>query len=341
MIKNMLIRITCVLFVVALFCGCGAGPAQTDVIDKSGQHGETAQENEASLDEKATDDADLFREDDQEYSDNIQEPVSDLSADDALEIADNLGGQVAAIELRDYDGNGGNEAFVILGNKDEFGGYLADSLWFISSEQETSMLRDDFDNLSMYTENDGFYMEYEREDIGFFYADFGAYGSGWTTLICSVRDGKPYELDISMDTEGFYQDVPGEFYTLTDNFDDGHAYLRTPLSYDTGTGQFIKGEPIYESDAPETDTEARTEETIPEYFVYVSSSDGYANLRTGPGTENDIICQIPTGEALEVYREDATDAKGRKWLKVAYYRETDNEDGYEWITGWIAESQVD
>ena len=82
------------------------------------------------------------------------------------------------------------------------------------------------------------------------------------------------------------------------------------------------------------------EGTIPEYFEYVKAPDGYANLRTGPGTEYDVICQIPNGGELEVYREDATSKSGKKWLKVAYYREADNEDGYEWLTGWIAESQL-
>lgn len=90
-----------------------------------------------------------------------------------------------------------------------------------------------------------------------------------------------------------------------------------------------------------------TEETIPEYFIYVISPDGYANLRTGPGTEYDVICQIPTGDSLEVYRESATDKKGNKWLKVAYWHPegTSQLDGSDdpgvWETGWIAESQVE
>ena len=89
------------------------------------------------------------------------------------------------------------------------------------------------------------------------------------------------------------------------------------------------------------DAEQEEEETIPEYLVYVNASDGYANLRTGPGTEYDIICQIPNGDSLEVYREDAMSQSGKKWLKVAYYGKADNENSYEWLTGWIAESQLD
>ena len=89
------------------------------------------------------------------------------------------------------------------------------------------------------------------------------------------------------------------------------------------------------------------DETIPEYFIYVKSSDGYANLRKGPGTEYDVICQIPNGDSMEVYRETATDKKGKKWLKVAYWHpegtsqlDGSNEQGVTEI-GWIAESQIE
>lgn len=166
-----------------------------------------------------------------------------LSKEDAAEIADNLGGMVCVLERHDYDGDGANEAFVVLGENDEYGGYLPHQIWFISSEGKTEMMRDDFKGLALYTENDNFYMEYPAENKVFFYGDCGGYGSGWTTFLFSVNDGKPYELDISMNTEGFYQDKdkPGEFYTLTDNFDNGHAYLRTELIYNSKTGQFEKG----------------------------------------------------------------------------------------------------
>lgn len=93
--------------------------------------------------------------------------------------------------------------------------------------------------------------------------------------------------------------------------------------------------------------EANQDETIPEYFVYVKSPDGYANLRKGPGTEYDVICQIPTGDSMEVYRETATDKKGNKWLKVAYWHKSDktrgdgSDDPGLTETGWIAESQVE
>lgn len=170
-----------------------------------------------------------------------------LSKVKATEIADTLGGNVCVLEVHDYDGDGADEAFAVLGGEDEFGGYLPDEIWFISSDGKAQTVRDDFKGLSLYTENDHFYMEYADENKVFFYGDCGGYGSGWTTFIFGVNDGEPYELDISMDAEGFYQDTPGNFYTLTDNFDSGHDYLITPLIYNSKTGQFTKDKPTGES----------------------------------------------------------------------------------------------
>ena len=82
-------------------------------------------------------------------------------------------------------------------------------------------------------------------------------------------------------------------------------------------------------------------EVIPEYLEYVGAPDGYANLRTGPGTEYDVIRKVPNGSSLEVYRKRGTSTSGKEWLKVTYYTEADNEDGYAWLTGWIACSQLE
>ena len=58
-------------------------------------------------------------------------------------------------------------------------------------------------------------------------------------------------------------------------------------------------------------------------------------MRTGPGTEYDVICKVPTGEQLEVYRVNAVDFKGKTWVKVIYSNSGVTE------MGWIAESQLD
>lgn len=96
----------------------------------------------------------------------------------------------------------------------------------------------------------------------------------------------------------------------------------------------IFGEPVDFNASVDSYNEAQ--ETITEYYyAYVNAPDGYVNLRTGPGTEYDIICPIPNGEVLELYNEEATASNGKKWVKVAYY-----VDG-GWNTGWVIASQIE
>ena len=83
-------------------------------------------------------------------------------------------------------------------------------------------------------------------------------------------------------------------------------------------------------------------DVIPEYLRYVNAPDGYANLRTGPGTEYEVICKVPQGDDLEVYRKEATSKDGKKWLKVTYLTEENTaEYGSAWLDGWMAESQLE
>ncbi len=96
----------------------------------------------------------------------------------------------------------------------------------------------------------------------------------------------------------------------------------------------IFGEPVDFNAS--VDSYNEVQETITEYYyAYVNAPDGYVNLRTGPGTEYDIICPIPNGEALELCNEEAIASNGKKWIKVAYY-----VDG-GWNTGWVIASQIE
>ena len=166
---------------------------------------------------------------------------SGINSSDAAAIADTIGGKVCVVECHDYDGDGAGEAFAVIGDNDDNGGYLPAEIWFISSEGDTMMMRDKFEGMSLYDQTGTFYMDYPEENAGFFYGDCGGYGSGWLTFVYGVRDGKPYELNISMKTEGFYRKDSGEFYTLTDDFTDGHDYMITPLTFNSKTGEFKKG----------------------------------------------------------------------------------------------------
>lgn len=259
--NNRFITLTICIITCLTLVGCGSAAVNADI---------PKDELETTL----TDSVDSDREDIEKPSEKMV--INSLSVEDAETISGSLGSPVVTVECQDYDGNGTNEAFVVLGKQDEFGGYLVDQLWFISSDKKTKMLKDDFNDLSMYINNDGYYMDYPDEKKGFFYADFGGHGSGWITLIYGVKDGQPFELDISMKTEGFYQDTPGQFYTLTDNFDDGHVYLITPLKFNKETGQFEKGEPTGEKKWENTESSNEASDLIDAFIrgeIDAESSD--------------------------------------------------------------------
>ena len=175
-----------------------------------------------------------------EKSDLSGENAAGLTKEEMAEIAEGLG-NVCVSEYRDFDQDGMYEEFVATGEPDEMGGYLVDAVWFIGSDGTTTKVGTDFKGLSLYESQNGYFMDYSEEGKGFFYADCGGYGSGWLTFVFGVKDGKPYELDISMKIQGFYQDEPGIFTTTTDDFTEYHKYLITELNYDKNTEQFDIG----------------------------------------------------------------------------------------------------
>ena len=186
---------------------------------------------------------DVSEESGKKISDSEGSTGVSLTKDDAYEIARMVAnGNICALEYHDYDGDGRNEAFAAIGKDDDMGGYILESIWFIGSDKKGKMMRDDFNGLSMYSNESGYYEPFVGgDDGGFFTGECGGYGSGWLSFIFGVMDGEPYELDLSMEIEGFYQEETGDFYTLTDDFTDGHRYLITELIYDSKTGQFRKG----------------------------------------------------------------------------------------------------
>lgn len=143
-------------------------------------------------------------------------------------------GTVSAFEQADYDGNGDEEAFAIITNSDEtIAGVL-----FVDCYGEVTVLAENLD-WALYMSEDGNIRYCGGK--GFFWADMGAYGSGWKTLVYSVKNGKPYKLDISDELQGFYEDN-GRLYTTEDEFTDkGHIYNSIELIYNSKTQQFKKG----------------------------------------------------------------------------------------------------
>ncbi|XME04131.1 protein kinase domain-containing protein [Lachnospiraceae bacterium C1.1] len=70
-------------------------------------------------------------------------------------------------------------------------------------------------------------------------------------------------------------------------------------------------------------------------YVTPAASDGFVNLREGPGTEYDIITPVYNGEELELSGYEEYSTEGRKWLYVYYYESDGNM-----LEGYVAASQV-
>ena len=146
-------------------------------------------------------------------------------------------GHVAVWQYADYDGNGEKEAFAIITpNANDKKNYI-EGVYFIDANGKISLMRSDY-NFDYYSNVNGYYNEYNGK--GFFSCDYGAYGSGWSTMLYSVKDGIPYELDIASQLQGFYKN--GDcFYTTSSNFEKGyHTYTEIKLKYDANSQQFYK-----------------------------------------------------------------------------------------------------
>lgn len=144
-------------------------------------------------------------------------------------------GIVSAWEYADYDGNGSKEAFAVITDEDLF---ILETL-FISSEGKVTVIENDL-NRTLYTSDEG-NIRY-TEGKGFFWADMGAGGSGWTTILYSVKDNNPYKLQLSRNIQGFYKDDK-TFYTTENDFlpEGGHIYPNIELIYDSSSQEFSKG----------------------------------------------------------------------------------------------------
>lgn len=65
-------------------------------------------------------------------------------------------------------------------------------------------------------------------------------------------------------------------------------------------------------------------------YVTTAANDGGVNMRSGPGTEYDIVMEmIPNGEKMAV-SDEAFSTIGKTWFKVTYHE----------IEGWVSASQV-
>ncbi len=172
-------------------------------------------------------------------------------------------GNIALWNYADYDGDGLSEAFALTVVGETLFTHTADKLYFIDAYGNMTVLWNP--TAQSYSESaDGNCRSCGGKQ--FFWFDYSGLTLVNHTLVYSVRNGQPYQLDVCGDLNGFYQDENGTFYTTETqfNFSSGMYSVRYELLYDADAQQFRKGGRLY-ADAP-------PEETQPVLPVYPDES---------------------------------------------------------------------
>ena len=140
---------------------------------------------------------------------------------------------VYAMEVAVYDGDGKEEAFVVLGEKNS-SSKTVQGIYYISSDGYILEARTDF-SVDMFSNAN--YVEYDGK--GFFACDVSGGGSGWVTYMYDVRDGWWNELNLSGSLQSFFK-KDDTCYTTKSVFSAqyGHQYVDVPLNYDKDTQEF-------------------------------------------------------------------------------------------------------
>lgn len=140
---------------------------------------------------------------------------------------------VYAMETADYDGDGKEEAFVVLGEKNS-SSKAVQGIYYIYSNGWIEPARTDF-SVDLFSNAN--YVEYDGK--GFFACDVSGGGSGWVTYLFSVQDSGRYELNLSGSLQSFFK-KDDTCYTTKSVFSAqyGHQYVDVPLNYDKDTQEF-------------------------------------------------------------------------------------------------------
>lgn len=140
---------------------------------------------------------------------------------------------VYAMEVADYNGDGKEEAFVVLGEKNS-SSKTVQGIYYIDFDGYISEVRTDF-SVDMFSNAN--YVEYDGK--GFFACDVSGGGSGWVTYLYDVRDGWWNELNLSGSLQSFFK-KDDTCYTTKSVFSAqyGHQYVDVPLNYDKDTQEF-------------------------------------------------------------------------------------------------------
>lgn len=140
---------------------------------------------------------------------------------------------VYAMKAADYEGDGKEEAFVVLGGKNS-SSKTVQGIYYITSYGYISEVRTDF-SVDLFSNAN--YVEYDGK--GFFACDVSGGGSGWVTYLFDVRDDWWNELNLSGSLQSFFK-KDDTCYTTKSVFSAqyGHQYVDVPLNYDKDTQEF-------------------------------------------------------------------------------------------------------
>ena len=122
-------------------------------------------------------------------------------------------------------------------------GYENVNVYFVYPDGEVTLIRSGLHgDARFYTILSGEHPLYRVGEDGprFFSFEQTAGGSGSTSFIFGVRDGDPYEPDISGKVMDFHEMETGAFVTSGSDFSNGHTYYDIFWYYDRSDGQFYR-----------------------------------------------------------------------------------------------------
>ena len=132
----------------------------------------------------------------------------------------------------DYDADGIYEAFVVTGTEGEWGIENC-AVWFVSKVTGVMKLLDNPPGNPMDVIDTGKYK--------FFVWSKHAGGSGGVSLVYGVKDGRPYELLVSGNVDGFCKNQEGKYQAIRHDFSQGyHDFIPYYFYFDEGTREFYE-----------------------------------------------------------------------------------------------------
>lgn len=155
------------------------------------------------------------------------------------------GENILCFEKGDYDNDKIEEAFVITGQSDEWGGVPEARIYFMDSNGNVTLLEETYGIIP-----DEPVLDITSEKKKVFTFECSAYGSGSQTYVFGVKKGKAYELDISMKYMMFSRNTRENVEGLADGavYEEKYAFVGFTSDFSQGYHAYIPHYFKYEKD---------------------------------------------------------------------------------------------